>query len=298
MTPKRFKTDIGVGPTNEFSLRVSVATLVRVIFENPGSSDWMLALERKATLLFAPAAVSTQRGLRRDPSDVLRKHFVDVKAQPFGGAIQIHDLRMLQDHIGDFHFDSRKSRSEQDFRLFIQPAAWNTVQQFCLQHFIQDDLILEADPRRELAEEFADLLQIHLRAEQYTYQPVGTIIEDLPSPTENTYARGSLTARIYRIFEARIVDSSLRDALMANSEGCSDHDLQKRALQNSQNGGPGWANAALTLPLKQIITGYLAISPQARNQPTSFQTHQLDETVAAVLENVTVPKYRRLLTEH
>jgi hypothetical protein len=43
--------EIGVGATQDLSLRVSAATLVRVLFENPGDGNLMLALERKATIL-------------------------------------------------------------------------------------------------------------------------------------------------------------------------------------------------------------------------------------------------------
>ncbi len=38
------------GAAGELSLRVSVATLVRVLFEHPRDGEWMLALERKATV--------------------------------------------------------------------------------------------------------------------------------------------------------------------------------------------------------------------------------------------------------
>ena len=48
MKPNR--DEIGVGPTEDLSLRVSVATLVRVLFENRDDGDLMLALERKATV--------------------------------------------------------------------------------------------------------------------------------------------------------------------------------------------------------------------------------------------------------
>ena len=37
----------GIGATDELSLRLSVATLVRVLFENPKDRELMLALERK-----------------------------------------------------------------------------------------------------------------------------------------------------------------------------------------------------------------------------------------------------------
>src|SRR6266496_4462703 len=108
----------GIGATSELSLRVSAATLARVLFENPRDGDLMLALERKATLYEAK-----------------NERVVEVKSQPFGGAIRILDLNMMRDLIGDFHFDSKRSRSEQDFRIFIRPSDWEVVRQFCLQHF-------------------------------------------------------------------------------------------------------------------------------------------------------------------
>ena len=39
------KDDPGIGATNDLNLRVSVATLVRVLFENPRDGQLMLALE-------------------------------------------------------------------------------------------------------------------------------------------------------------------------------------------------------------------------------------------------------------
>src|SRR5574341_1303411 len=141
----------GIGATGELSLRVSVATLVRVVFKHPSHGAWMLALERKATLR------ETENG-----------RVVEVKSQPFGGAIRILDVDAIHDLIGDFHFDSERSRTEQDFRLFIRPSSWSELREFCLEHLmIVDDPILETDPSRELTEEFADTLNIHLKPEQY-----------------------------------------------------------------------------------------------------------------------------------
>ena len=68
--------DPGVGRTAELRLRVSVATLARVVFPNPGDNLPMLALEQKGT-------VATEDGQQR----------VIVRAQPFGGAIRIGDIR-------------------------------------------------------------------------------------------------------------------------------------------------------------------------------------------------------------
>jgi hypothetical protein len=267
----------GIGATNDLSLRVSVATVVRVLFEHPKNGDWMLALERKATLF------ENESG-----------QFVDVKAQPFGGAIQIGDPGMMRDLIGDFHFDSEQSRSEKDFRLFIRPADWEAFREFCLHHFNDpDDPILESNPTRELTEEFAETLEIDLKPDQYNYKILRNIVEDTPSPTDNFYIRGYLTARIYRIFEAHILDPSLARMMLANTRSYSDQNLRELALEDARNGGPGWANAVLTLPMKPLNSFYSSIAPETRNTPFFFQNHQLDETVAAILDNVVVPKYRR-----
>lgn len=72
--------EIGAGATADLSLRVSVATLVRVLFENPRDGDLMLALQRKATL----------RGAENE-------RIVAVKSQPFGGSLRILDLSMIRD---------------------------------------------------------------------------------------------------------------------------------------------------------------------------------------------------------
>jgi hypothetical protein len=268
----------GIGATSELSLRVSVATLVRVLFKNPTDNELMLSLERRATLL------SDKEG-----------RFVEVKCQPFGGAIQILDLEMLQTAIGDFHFDSEQSRDERDFRLFIRPSAWDIVREFCVRHSSQlDDPVLDFDPTRELVEEFADTMKIGLKPDQIVCKPVGTTIENEPSPTDNFYARGIFTTRIYRVFEAQVVDPSLVHALLKNSVDHSDDQLRALALQNAQNGGPGWATTVLTLPISRLTTYYLSTPVEALNQPLSYQGHQLDETIAAILDGISMSKYKRV----
>ncbi len=272
------KYDPGIGITEDLSLRVSVATLVRVIFKRPVNNELMLALERKATL-----------------HEINSGHVVEVKSQPFGGAIRILDLNASHDLIGDFHFDSQRSRSEQDFRIFIRPSNWSGVREFCIEHLSRvDDLILETDPSRELVEELADTLKIILQPEQYVSKPLGTVVEDNPAPTENIYAKGIHTVRIYRIFEATISDSSLADAMFTNSENISNQDLCELALQEAQNGGKVRANAILALPLKQVTNIYLATPPEKRNVPILFEEHLLDETVPAILDGIAIPKYKRL----
>lgn len=263
-----------IDTTSDLSLRVSVATLVRVLFENPKDRELMLALERKATL---------------------HETTVEIKSQPFGGAIRILDVDAIHNLIGDFHFDSERSRSEQDFRIFIRPSDWLVVREFCIEHFNHvDDPILETDPARELTEEFADALNINLQPDQYILKPIATVVEDDPSPAEDIHTRGIPTARVYRVFQAHITDTSLAHIMITNSESLSPQELCSRALEDARNGGRGRANAILTLPLKHISNVYLAMSSDERNAPILFKENRLDETVSAVLEDITVPKYRRL----
>jgi hypothetical protein len=270
--------EVGVGATAELSLRASVATLVRVLFKHPENDELMLALERKAMLC------ETDSGSK-----------VDVKCQPFGGAIRILDLNIVGQLLGDFHFDDERSRAEQDFRILIRPAAWPLLRDFCLEHMnLENDRVFETDPRRELAEEFAETLEIDLRLDQYVCQPVATIVENEATPTDNIHGKGTPTVRIYRIFEASITDLSLRHVMIEASESLSRDDLVQLAVADARNGGRGTANAILTLPWRRLHEAYQAVAPEARNRPVMFGENQLYETVATVLDEITVPKYLRL----
>jgi hypothetical protein len=202
---------------------------------------------------------------------------------------------MIHSLIGDFHFDSEHSRAEQDLRIFIKPSDWKTVREFCIQHLDRDnDPILETHPMRELAEEFAGALKINLRHEQYACTSVATLVENEPSPTENFYTKGAPTVRIYRVFEVSITDSSLAHAIMKNSKSLSNQSLCELALKDAQSGGMGWANAILALPLKHIHDVYQAISPKERNTQIRFEKNPLDDSVSAILDGITVPKYQRV----
>lgn len=272
------KYNPGIGATDELSLRVSVATLVRVVFKHPVNGELMLALERKATL-----------------HKTEHEHIVEVKSQPFGGAIRILDVDAIHDLIGDFRFDSERSHSEQDFRLFIRPSSWSVLREFCVKYFeVADDAVLETDPTRELAEEFFETLKINVQPGQYLSKPVVTIVENDPVPTNNVHAEGLSTVRVYRIFEAYILEPTLVQSMLTNSDGISHNDLCELTLADFRNGGKGRANAVLTLPLGQITEAYEALSPQERNAPIFFDEYYLDETISALLDEVPVPKYQRV----
>lgn len=270
--------EIPIGATDELSLRVSVSTLVRVLLKNPNNDELMLALERRATL-------------RRPESEGA----VRVKSQPFGGAIRIFDLLAMRDLLGDFHFDSDRSRAEQDFRIFIRPSAWSSLREFCLEHIsLNNDLILETSPTRELVEEFAETLSIDLRPDQYVCQPVTTVVENRATSTENIYASGTPTVRVYRVYEASITDVSLTHVVLKKSVGLSQQSLSELAIADAQKGGKGKANAVLALSWKRLQDTYRAMLPAERNAPIVFEENKLDSSVAAILEEITVPRYQNV----
>jgi hypothetical protein len=260
------------------SLRVSVATLVRVVFQHPRTAVPYLALERKATVLAGQA----QSEIR-------------VRTQPFGGAVRIRDLVPLRELIGEVRFDSQRSEAEEDFRILIQAQQWPAVRAFCLRHLVDaNDLILETSPDRELAEEFWDTLGVCLTGEQYTAEPVATLIEGDPARTENVHAQGQPTVRVYRVFEVRILDGPLVETMVENSTQHTDLDLRQMALAQAEEGRPGRANAMLCLPLNWLKDLYRALPPDKRGEAVQVTTHWLEGNVSAVLPGVTVPKYEQV----
>jgi len=263
----------GVGLTPELTLRVSVATLVRVVFTT-GLHEPMLVLERKATYLE-------------------REQCAVVKAQPFGGAARIHDPSLLYKITGDFHFDSERSRAEQDFRIFMRPSAWDAVKVFCVEQFqASNEAVLETSPARELAEELHDSLGVQINPDQYIYRPLWTVAENDPTPTANIHAETQPTIRLYRVFETQIVDSTLWGQIQLNSDRFSDQDLQHRALEDLRNGGEGRANACMVLPVDALRQLYLSLSLDQRNSTISFKTTALERNVVALLDDITVPQYQ------
>ena len=237
----------------------------------------MLILERAATLLNAI-----------DPDSAV------VRVKPFGGAVRILDEQALRQHIGDFEFDSQHSQSEQDFRILVPATAWEKVKQFCLRRLAKpDDAVIETSPQRELAEEFMDALHMPLEPGQVHLRTAGFVVENEPVPTANLYSGGVPTVRIFCIFEATILDSSISTALLENSSRYSDLDLQAMAAADAARGGKGRANATLALPLPAVIHSYLKIPLLQRSRPLTVEGHLFDTSVLALLENVDAPQFER-----
>jgi hypothetical protein len=268
--------DYGIGSTEKLNLRVSVATLAKVMLNQPQNGQPVLVLERTAAL-----------------HDVDGRQLAVVRAKPFGGGVRLNQPEALKALIGDFHFDSWRSRDEHDFRLFIRREDWERVKEFCLGHFNRQNGILETGPERELLEEFEDALAIKIRPDQYRLSPMGAIVEEVPAPTDNVRALASPTARIYNVFEILIVDPPLERIILENNWAYSDEDLQQLAWLDARNGGKGRANSVLAVPLDRLTERYLSIQPEERGKRIQFEGHQFDGNVAAVLEGVSTTKYQR-----
>jgi hypothetical protein len=257
--------------------RASVATYNRVVFRHPQDGTPILALERKATVVNGVAGR------------------VQVRAQPFGGAVRILNTIPLQRVVGKIRFDSERSKCERDLRILIAPSMWEALKQYCVEHLAHaDDPDLESHPHRELAEEFEEVLNVSLKPDQYTVRPLGFVAENNPTPTRNANVHGQPTVRLYRIFEVQIVDAALCGTMLAASQGSSDEDLGKLAWNDFHNGGRGRANSILALPLGQVIESYLRLPPESRFSKITRENHELDESVLAVLPEVDVPQYERM----
>lgn len=270
--------EIGVGTTQELTLRVSVASLVEVLFVSPDNGRQMLALEHAAAL---------QTGEER--SDIA------VTTKPFGGAVRLISPHALKDMIGDFHYDSYRSRQEGDFRILINPASWQLIKEMCREQVtIKGKSILDPGPERELAEEFEDCLRIRITPDQYDLQRRDLIVEEIPLATDNMRARGIPTVRVYYIYEAWIKSAELINGiLLADRKRYSDEHLRQIAKEDSKRGGRGKANAIVTLALDDVMNIYSSIPPERRSEPVRVGQYQLDGNVPAVLQDIDHPRYQR-----
>lgn len=265
-----------VGPTDALSLRVSVATLVRVVLGAAADGRTLVALERTATV---------RRGRRRGE--------VTVVAKPFGGGATLTDPAALREAIGDFRFDSDRSRREQDFRLQVRPEAWERVKRICLDHLRPgEQSILDPSPHRELAEELLDSLGLAIRPEHYRLTPLGMRVLDAPQPSTSVRAPGRPTVRVYYVFEARWLTPLAIRAMTESSRLTSDRDLAEAALRDAGEGGKGRANGVLVLALDQLRGAVLAAAPHHRGAEQTVAGHRLAGNVPIILDDVELPGYR------
>lgn len=268
--------EAGVGPTAELSLRLSVGTLARVCFDAPGGGSVMLAFERAATA----------RGWGADAE-------VPVVAKPFGGGARLTDPEALREAIGDFHYDSLRSRRERDVRLQVRPEAWERMEALCRKH-LPDGTggLLDASPDRELAEEFHDALGLELRRDDYRLTPLGMRVRHTALPAEGTRGAGRPTSRIYFVFEARLRDPAAIEAVLENSRRVSDGDLAAAARRDAERGGRGRANAVLALEREVLEGAYRRLPKRLRGLPRTVTGHRFAGNVAVVLEGMELAGFR------
>ena len=267
----------GVGPTEELNLRVSIGVLVSVLFNNPVKGKTMLALERTATL-------------RTDEN----KSLLVVKAKPFGGGVRLLKPQDLTKLIGEFHYDSERSREQGDFRIQINPEYWNIVKEVCKEHLIDKEKgILDPSPVRELTEEFEDSLNISITPDDYYLQSKGMIVEDVLSNTNNVNAKGRPTVRTYYIFDAIMKNQEIINMMIDNSNRYSNIDLQRKASEDVRRGGKGRANAILIVFLDELKDFYSSIPIENRSGTKLYKGHELDGNVPVILEDIRFVRYQR-----
>jgi hypothetical protein len=198
----------------------------------------------------------------------------------------------LQEIVDDFNYDSERSRSERDFRIFINPTRWEAMLDFC-QSKVQPgpDAAIDADPTRELEEEFVDSLGIHIQPQQYSLKRIGWVIEQEPRPTNSMRAPGHPTARLYWVDKVEIQDQSLCTSILNVRSPTTQ--LRQEALKDLAEGGRGHANSVFTVPLERIRAAYLALSPEERNEPLHYEGVLLGSNLPAVLEGVDTPKFKK-----
>jgi len=265
---KRKQYDPGVGPTQELSLRVSVAVLIRILFKNPSDGKMMIALERTATLV--------KNGGNSQ---------VVVRAKPFGGAVRLLHTHELWQLIGDYHYDSERSREERDLRIMINPGRWEKVKEICQEHLKDRDKgLINSNPVRELTEEFEDSLGVQITSDDYYLIPGEMLVEEKLTATENVNAPGIPTKRIYYLFDAMLKNSRIIEMMIDNDRQHSDLDLRNLADENAHRGGKGRANAVLTVSLDKLAEFYRSSSKEAEIIPIWFEGHQLDGNVLAIID--------------
>jgi len=257
----------GVGPTNTLSLRVSVASLVSVLFQNPENGKTILALERTAIL-------------RKNNGETE----IIVKAKPFGGGVRLTNPRALKKLIGNFNYDSERSSKEHDFRIQINPDSWKMIIKICNEHWMKiRNEILDPSPERELAEEFEDSLGIQLTPNDYSLRPKGMLVDDKLNETSNVNAPGISTVRVYYLFDAVMKNPEIIQMMLDNSNIYSDEDLKKTVLEDARQGGKGRANAILSVVLEDLQKYYSSLPNDKRSGLISYGEHQLNGNVQTIL---------------
>jgi hypothetical protein len=187
--------------------------------------------------------------------------------------------------MGDYHYDSVRSREEGDLRIMINPGRWEKMKEICRDHLnLEEDRIINSSPVRELTEEFEDSLGVRITSDDYYLTYRGLLVEEQLTATENVNARGIPTKRIYYLFDALLTDLRIIELMIDNDAMYSDLDLRKMANEDARRGGKGRANAVLTISLDTLTELYRSSSRGSGESPIFYEGHQLDGNIPAILD--------------
>lgn len=258
-------------------IRVSVGVLARLILFDKTSNTELLALERRGT------AHQTAEGAK----------LWRVQAVPFGGAVTVNDPDVLRQRIGDFEYDNDHSRQVKDFRLIVNPSAWDTLKTICQESFEgKDQTILEFDPFDELHDEIKGATGISIERDDLIIHPIGIHIENEAAPTDNIFSFGVETLRFYGVFEAKVQNEGILHQIIDAANTDNDTAYGNLAIQDLQSGGKGWVNTVLVLNLAEVENFYRDLAPSVRdNEDVLFKGFQLARNVSVVVSK----KYPKVL---
>jgi hypothetical protein len=80
--------------------------------------------------------------------------------------------------------------------------------------------------------------------------------------------------------------------MMENNETHPEPVLRRQVLEEAQRSGRGRANAMFVAPIRELSEAYLRIPPEMRGERLPFKNSLLAGNVAAVLDDIFVPKFQ------
>lgn len=239
-TDLRLPSGIGIGKTDDLTLRVSAACLTLMILQR----------ESEEMALF-------ERVIRLDDKGVLT-----TQLQPIGGATGIIDCYGLEAACGTYNFDSIAAAKESDLRIFIRPSQWALMRAFLESELIGVNTgVVESTPLREIREEVGELLGMYIDSSSFSTTRIGCHFQDLPR--ESVRKDGAETVRVFAIDEVRL---SNPDLIAQIEVYCTSHDftsqlaeLNRRSLKKS--------SGLCLMPLKDVVTAVSRCPEEDREKP-------------------------------
>ena len=245
---------VGIGATDEFSLRVSTGVLAQLYYVDE-QGNRQAVLERKATC-------------ETDKNNA-GQWKAKLQAQPVGGASRLLKPQVLLSELNGFNYDSADSATGGDFRIQVRPEDWSKVKAFCLNSFTNLDIgNVEANVEREVCEELLDAFNVSYTegdslstlqkilmdmlgakaiTDVYQVENLGPQLQGEPQVTEKMGVSGSVTARVFNIQRVVLISPALIAQIRRNADIPNDQ-LASRAREKALKAGKGKATALAIIP--------------------------------------------------